>query len=371
MTTTALQPASQTQAPTMYSQADYVRWQIVGKDIDKDEFDYFLAVANHLGLDPLRRQIYCVKRDGRAVVQTGIDGYRAIAARSGLLAGIDDAEYGPEDSKGYPLWARVTVYRLVKGQRYAFTATARWSEYVQKTKDGTVTRMWQRMPYLMLGKCAESRALRMAFPSELSGIYTEEEMMQADNPMLPTVQVTEQKSDTQTQEQTPNAPTPEQEAAKTGNRKYLTPEAQICYRLAGKVEWTVQQVHTLVNEHKHKDGSLNWDYVRGALLKAWAAKYGYTGNAYQVIVEQATEKKVAELAKQTTEGDWQAIEKRIMLIEKAALKEAEKANGKPAVIVEADPAPAEAPDEEPEPVEDGYKAQAALADEASGLHIVR
>ncbi len=352
MTTTAL-TVSQPQAPAMYSQADYVRWQIVGKDIDKDEFDYFLAVANHLGLDPVRRQIYCVKRAGRAVVQTGIDGYRAIAARSGLLAGIDDAVFDTEDA-AHPNWARVTVYRLVRGQRYAFTATARWKEYKPERSP-----MWERMPYLMLAKCAEALALRKAFPAELSGVYTEEEMMQADNP-LPSVQITEQPA---------SQPEAAPQAAQPDNRKYLNPEAQICYRLAGKVGWTVQQVHALVQEHKHKDGSLNWDYVRGVLLKTWAAKYGYQGDAYTTIVEQATGKKVADLAKNTTEGDWQKIEKRIMLIEKGALAEAAKKDGKPAIVVDAEPA--QAADEEPEPPEEGYDEQAALTDEASGLHIVK
>ena len=361
MTTTALQPASQTQAPTMYSQADYVRWQIVGKDIDKDEFDYFLAVANHLGLDPLRRQIYCVKRDGRAVVQTGIDGYRAIAARSGLLAGIDDAEYGPEDSKGYPLWARVTVYRLVKGQRYAFTATARWSEYVQKTKDGTVTRMWQRMPYLMLSKCAESRALRMAFPSELSGVYTEEEMMQADNP-LPTVQVTEQRQETTEQKQQP---------ATSDQRKQLPLLVTHCHQLRDHLELSTEEWHALLNEYLDKEGVPVWPEVRKALWRQWAAKYGYIGNAYTAQVEQATGKKIAVLLKSMTDTDAKKIEERLQLIENSAKREAAKGDGKPAIVVEADPAPAEAPDEEPEPVEEGYEAQAALADEASGLHIVR
>jgi hypothetical protein len=42
--------------------------------------------------------------------------------------------------------------------------TAKWSEFVQCDQGGVPTAMWRRMPSHMLGKVAESMALRRAFP---------------------------------------------------------------------------------------------------------------------------------------------------------------------------------------------------------------
>ena len=76
---------------------------------------------------------------------------------------------------------RVDRGKLVDGQRCPFTASARWSEYAPLGRDGKPMAQWATMPYLMLGKCAEALALRKAFPQELSGLYTADEMGQADN----------------------------------------------------------------------------------------------------------------------------------------------------------------------------------------------
>lgn len=140
-----------------------------------DELQLFLYAALKTGLDPLTRQIYAVKRSGKMTIQTGIDGYRLIADRTGKLAGISDYLFDSEDGKS-PGKATVTVKKLLpNGMIAEFTATARWGEY---NAGGPI---WQKMPYLMLGKCAEALALRKAFPADLSGVYTAEEMAQADN----------------------------------------------------------------------------------------------------------------------------------------------------------------------------------------------
>lgn len=173
--------------------AEYTTAQIelikktVAAGCSNDELALFLEVCRGSGLNPFMKQIYAIKRGDKMTVQTGIDGYRLLAARTGALAGIDDAIYDYEDAER-PAWARVTVWRLVQGQRVPFTAKARWNEYAAQNKDGHPSGLWGKMPYLMLGKCAEALALRKAFPAELSGVYTAEEMEQADNPPTPYVE---------------------------------------------------------------------------------------------------------------------------------------------------------------------------------------
>lgn len=145
------------------------------------DFTRFLYTARRLGLDPVARQIYAVVYPGEhgpeLSIQTGIDGYRSVAARSGELDGIDAPVFGGEvesDGVKHPSTASVTVWR--KGGSHGFTATVRWEERRKKRGDGQLTRFWREQPYTMLGKCAESAALRMGFAADLSGVYTEDEM---------------------------------------------------------------------------------------------------------------------------------------------------------------------------------------------------
>lgn len=173
----------------------------VAKGADMDELHLFLYTAKKVGLDPLAKQIYFNKfrnKDGSSTMTiiTGIDGYRSIAERTGQLAGIDDAIFddGNKNEAGKepvnPSKATVTVYRMVSGQRVAFTASARWKEYVVGGNKGF---MWTKMPYNQLAKCAEALALRKAFPNDLLSLRTDDEMAQAQD-VLPVDEITETKN---------------------------------------------------------------------------------------------------------------------------------------------------------------------------------
>lgn len=159
----------------------------VAKGASDTELQFFLYIAERTGLDPFTKQIHLVpiwdSKVGREVRQpiTGIDGYRSTAERTGNYAGNDDPVF---DNEQKPTKATVTVYKVVQGLRVPFTATARWDQYVGTMKDKQTGQRvpnptWQRMPHLMLGKCAEALALRKAFPMVLSGLYIAEEMQHA------------------------------------------------------------------------------------------------------------------------------------------------------------------------------------------------
>ena len=170
------------------SQIDLIKTQIA-KGATDDELKLFIVTCKNYGLDPFARQIHFIQRwnsklgKNVGTIQIGIDGFRAIAESGGQYAGSDDAVIKDEkeiEVKGekitVPGSATVTVHKLMGEVRYPFTATARWNEYYTGDKQGY---MWHKMPYGQLSKCAESLALRKAFPKLLSGLYSVEEMDQA------------------------------------------------------------------------------------------------------------------------------------------------------------------------------------------------
>lgn len=148
----------------------------VCKGATDNELQLFLHVCIKTGLDPFMKQIYSIPRGGQRTIQTSIDGFRLIAERTCKYSPGKEPSY-TYDSNGKLISATATVKKMTPdGTWHDISATAFNEEY-----NGRNT-FWNKMPHLMLAKCAECLALRRAFPAEMSGVYSDDEMAQAKKP---------------------------------------------------------------------------------------------------------------------------------------------------------------------------------------------
>ncbi|MDT0270620.1 phage recombination protein Bet [Streptomyces sp. DSM 44915] len=180
-------------------QAAVLQQSGIDNEVTGAELSSFLHLCQRTQLDPFSRQIYLIgrydRRAGRKVFtpQTSIDGYRVTAhraaAKAGHSLGYEDTVWCDASGRWFDVWlsseppaaAKVVVVR--DGQR--FPAVAKYSEYAQTNRDGAPIGLWTKMPATMTAKCAEALALRMAFPHDLAGVYTAEEMAQAEQSDAP------------------------------------------------------------------------------------------------------------------------------------------------------------------------------------------
>lgn len=127
----------------------------------------FLLFAEHCkatGLNPFKKEVWAIKAGGRLQVMTGINGFLAIANAHPQFDGMEvEVDFDEAPTK-----AVCKVYR--KDRKFPAVGVAMLKEY------GKDTPIWRQMPRVMLTKVAKSIAIREAFPQELNGLYTEEEM---------------------------------------------------------------------------------------------------------------------------------------------------------------------------------------------------
>ncbi len=143
----------------------------VAKGATDNELKLFLYRCKEIGLDPLKPgQIFFIKYgSGPGTIVIGRDGFRARAASIGLHTGTKVGII--RDDKGHCLGAWCEVYRK------DWKEPAR--EEVSLREYDTGKGQWAKMPETMIKKVAEVAALRMAFPDQLSGLYSSDEMDQA------------------------------------------------------------------------------------------------------------------------------------------------------------------------------------------------
>jgi phage recombination protein Bet len=180
------------------------------RDATAAELALLAEQAVRTGLDPMSRQIYGIYRKTRGVevmtLQVGIDGLRAIAERTGSYLGQSGPYWCGDDGVWREVWfdtspprAAKVVVRKAIGEHIAETpAVAHFDEYApmkdewvdgSKTGKRTLSGLWGDKPALMIAKCAEALALRKAFPQDMSGLYTDDEMARADAKAAPFVEI--------------------------------------------------------------------------------------------------------------------------------------------------------------------------------------
>lgn len=157
--------------------------KIIPQGCPQAQIEFFAAVCEKKKLDPMLRQIHLVERKSKDgfgkwvasyTIQAGIDGMRVIAQRNCKI-------------KSYKRWTEKRengLYGICEIQtedRGTYYDELPYSEYVQTKSDGAPNHFWKQMPETMIKKCAEESVLRMMAPEDLSGVYGDDEMQQADS----------------------------------------------------------------------------------------------------------------------------------------------------------------------------------------------
>lgn len=124
-----------------------------------------VAVAKHLGLDPVKKEVHFVPYSGSVQMIVSYTEYIKRANRSGKLDGWK-VEYGKDEIGEY---AKIII------RRKDWSDPFEWKVYMEEAKQESPT--WEKMPRFMLRKVAIAQGFRLAFPEETAELpYEEAEM---------------------------------------------------------------------------------------------------------------------------------------------------------------------------------------------------
>lgn len=173
---------------------ELIKKTVCPSGIDDMSFELFLEQCRRSGLDPLKKQMFCVKRNQKVGRDQWVTKFEAQPAEAGMLAraerfpdfcGItaeavyekDDCNISPGSGEVHHVfcpgdrgkllgaWARVR-----RTNRDPVVRFLRLSDYAQDNP------MWSSKGETMIVKCARVAVLRVSFPEAFGGLYINEEM---------------------------------------------------------------------------------------------------------------------------------------------------------------------------------------------------
>lgn len=149
----------------------------LARSLTEGEREQFVQICLAFGLNPFKKEIHASKYGNQMSIIVGYETYLKRAERTGLLDSwfVEvTGEINRQSLRQSSLEATITIKR--KDRETPFKWSVLYSEYLQTTRDGQVTKFWAEKPVTMLKKVAISQGFRLCFPEDVGGLpYTAEE----------------------------------------------------------------------------------------------------------------------------------------------------------------------------------------------------
>lgn len=160
--------------------------------VTDQEVMMFMTLCKYQHLNPFLREAYLIKYgNSPATIVTGKDTFTKRANKNpnylGKQAGIivineegevinREGTFRLQNEEIVGGWAKI----FIKDREPEYN-TVSFNEYVGRKSDGSINNQWATKPATMIRKVAIVQALRECFPEDFGGMYSPEEMSNANN----------------------------------------------------------------------------------------------------------------------------------------------------------------------------------------------